>query len=129
MLSPCSNIFKRFISHCFAFKVMHVSYQNKQTDKPNISIYKFGLPVCLFVCLFVSNKRQNGWTDRAHFFCGTSRDPREGWSNFQKFASIKILFLKILKIHKIFFVFVLQFTHRDHVHNGNGRWARSGLIA
>ena len=24
------------------------------------SIYKFGLSVCLFVCLFVSNKRQNG---------------------------------------------------------------------
>ena len=24
-----------------------------------LSIYKFGLSVCLFVCLFVSNKRQN----------------------------------------------------------------------
>jgi len=24
------------------------------------SIYKFGLSVCLSVCLFVSNKRQNG---------------------------------------------------------------------
>ena len=34
------------------------------------SIYKFGLSVCLFV----SNKRQNGWTDRAHIFCGISRD-------------------------------------------------------
>ena len=34
---------------------------------------------CLFfVCLFVSNKRQNGWIDRAQIFCGTSRDPREG---------------------------------------------------
>ena len=30
------------------------------------------------VCLFVSNKRQNDWSDRAQFFCGTSRDPREG---------------------------------------------------
>ena len=39
-----------------------------------ISIYKFGLSVCLFV----SNKRQNGRTDWAQFFCGTSRDPREG---------------------------------------------------
>ena len=29
--------------------------------------------VCLFVCLFVSNKRQNGWTDRAKLFCETSR--------------------------------------------------------
>ena len=34
---------------------------------------------CLSVCLFVSNKRQNGWTDRAHIFCGTSRDPRKGF--------------------------------------------------
>ena len=32
------------------------------------SIYK-GLSVCLSVCLFVSNKRQNGWTDRAQIFC------------------------------------------------------------
>ena len=48
----------------------------------SISIYKFGLSVCLFVCLFVgmfvSNKRQDGWTDQAHIFCGTSHDPREG---------------------------------------------------
>ena len=44
------------------------------------------------VCLFVSNKRQNGWTDRAQFFCGTSRDHREvyEWSKFQIFVSIKI---------------------------------------
>ena len=38
------------------------------------SIYKFGLSVCLFV----SNKRQKGWTDRAQIFCGTSRDQKEG---------------------------------------------------
>ena len=38
------------------------------------SIFKFGLSVCLFV----SNKRQNGRTDRAQIFCGTSREPREG---------------------------------------------------
>ena len=45
----------------------------------NSSIYKFGLSVCLFfVCLFVSNKRQNGRTDRAQVFCGSSRDPKEG---------------------------------------------------
>ena len=36
------------------------------------------LDVLVFVCLFVSNKRQNGWTDRAQIFCGTSREPREG---------------------------------------------------
>ena len=32
------------------------------------SIYKFGLSVCLFVCLFVSNKRKNDRTDRAQYF-------------------------------------------------------------
>ena len=64
--------------------------------------------VCLSVCLFVSNKRQNGWTDRAQIFCGTSRDQREGlWmikiSNicFNQ-NSISIKFFKILKIHEIF---------------------------
>ena len=60
------------------------------------------------VCLFVSNKRQNGWTDRAQIFCGTSRDPREGlWmikvSNICLHQnSIFIKFLKILKIHEFF---------------------------
>ena len=81
-----------------------------QTDKMTyrqekyISIYKFGLSVCLFV----SNKRQNGWTDRAQIFCGTSHDHRKGlWmikiSNICLHQnSIFIKFLKILKIHEIF---------------------------
>ena len=43
-----------------------------------ISMYKFGLSVCLSVCLFVSNKRQNGWTDRVQILCVTSRDHKEG---------------------------------------------------
>ena len=66
-----------------------------------LSIYKFGLSVCLFVFLFVSNKRQNGWTDRAQIFSGTSRYPREGlWiikiSNICLHQnSIVITFLKI----------------------------------
>ena len=62
---------------------------------------------CLSVCLFVSNKLQNGWTDRAQIFCGTSHDHREGlWmikiSNIclhQNSIIIKILI--ILKIHEI----------------------------
>ena len=73
------------------------------------SIYKFGLSVFLSVfCLFVSNKRQNGWTDRAQIFCGTSRDSREGlWiikiSNICLHQnSIVIKFFKILKIREIF---------------------------
>ena len=34
--------------------------------------------VCLGVCLFVSNKRQNGWTDRAQTLRGISHYPRVG---------------------------------------------------
>ena len=66
------------------------------------------MSVCLSVCLFVSNKRQNGWTDKAQIFCGTSRDPREGLWMIEILNiclhqnSIFIKFLKILKIHEIF---------------------------
>ena len=92
-----------------------------------ISIYKFGLSVCLFV----SNKRQNGWTDRAQIFCGTSRDPREGlWiikiSNICLHQnSIVIKFFKILKIREIFcenprIIFVLFYdVHKENLFTTN----------
>ena len=78
------------------------------------------------VCLFVSNKRQNGWTDRAQIFCVASMDSREGvWiikiSNICLHQnSIVIKFLKILKIREIFcenprIIFVLFY----HVHKEN----------
>ena len=44
---------------------------------PCIYIYFACLSVCMLVCLFVSNKRQNSWTDRAQILCGTLHDPRE----------------------------------------------------
>ena len=81
------------------------------------SIYKFGLSVCLSVCLFVSNKRQNGWTDRAQIFCGTSHDPREGFwmikfskiclhqnSIFENFENPRICFWKSAKFFFMLFV-------------------------
>ena len=58
-----------------------------------------------FTCLFVSNERQNGRTDRARFFwelaClqGRFKDDRI-FKNFLAFN--KIRFMKVLKIH-IFF--------------------------
>ena len=79
------------------------------------------------VCLFVSNKRQNGWTDRAQIFCGTSRDPTEGlWmikisNTCLHQNSISIKFFKILKIHKIFcenprIIFVLFYdVHKENM--------------
>ena len=59
------------------------SFNSQKTSY--LSIYNFSLSVCLFV----SNKRQNGRTDRANIFCGISgvqwRFMNYGWSNFQKF--------------------------------------------
>ena len=59
-----------------------------------------------------------------------------GWSNFQKFASNKIRFLIIFKIHDFFMksanfivCFVLQYTQREHVYYWNRRWARRALKA
>ena len=110
----------------------------------NKSIYKFGLSVCLsvslFVFLFVSNNRQNGWTDQPQIFCGTSRDSREGlWvikiSNICLHQnSIVIKFFKILKIREIFcenprIIFVLFYdVHKKNmftINLGDGREAPS----
>ena len=67
----------------------------KISNEPNVSYLYINL-ACLFVCPFVSNKRQNRWTDRAQILCGISRDPREGlWM---------IKFSKISKINEIFFI-------------------------
>ena len=38
----------------------------------------YSLSGCLFVDMFVSNKRQNGRIDRSQILCGTSRDLMEG---------------------------------------------------
>ena len=38
---------------------------------------------CLFVCLFVYDKRQNGRTDRARILCVTSHDPRKALCNIK----------------------------------------------
>ena len=73
-----------------------------------LSIYIYIL--CFSVCLFVSNKRQNGWTDRVHFFLPQGRfmDDRI----FKKFASNKIRILKILKIHEFFCYCFTVYTMR-----------------
>ena len=96
------------------------------------SIYKFSFSVCLFV----SNKRQNGWTDRAQIFWGILRDPREGlWIiKFSKICLHQNSFFENFENPRIFCFksanfFILQCTQWEHVNNGNGRWARSALIA
>ena len=82
---------------------------------------------CLSVCLFVSNKCQNGWTDRAQIFCGTSRDPREGLWMIEILNiclhqnSIFIIFWKFWKSTKFFcenprIIFVLFYdVHKENM--------------
>ena len=84
-----------------------ILYSIKQKQKKSLWIFQIFFRVyfaCLSVCLFVSNKRQNSWTDPAQI-C----DPREGWSNFQKLASNKIWILNILKIHETLFIKSVKF--------------------
>ena len=102
--------------------------------KFSLSIFYMYVYCCLLfivVCLFVSNKRQNGWTDRAQIFCGTSRDSREGlWiikiSNMCLYQnSIVIKFFKILKIREIFcenprIIFILFYdVHKENMFRTN----------
>ena len=59
--------------------------------------------VCLGVCLYPINVK-TAEPIRPNFVVGPRVTPGKvyGLSNFKKFASIKILFLKILKIYEIF---------------------------
>ena len=68
------------------------------------SIYKFGLSVCLSVCFYPINVK-TAEPIGPKFFVGhhVILGKVYGWLNFQKFASIKIRFLEILKIHEFFF--------------------------
>ena len=87
----------------------------------HISIYKFGLSVCLSVCLYPINVKT------AELFCVTSRDHREGlWmikiSNIFLLQNlIFIKFLKIMKFHEIFcetprIIFVLFYdVHKENM--------------
>ena len=76
------------------------------------------------VCLFVSNKRQNGWTDRAQIFVGHLGTPGKVYEFSNTCLhqnSISIKFFKILKIHEIFcenpqIIFVLFYdVHKENM--------------
>ena len=95
-----------------------------------LSIYKFGLSICLFVCLSVCSYPINVKTAEPiwpKFFVGhlgTTGKVYE-WSKFQIFVShqnsIVIKFLKILKIREIFcenprIIFVLFYdVHKENL--------------
>ena len=95
----------------------------------HLYIYVLCLSVCLLVCPFVSNKLQNGWTDRAQFFWnltwpqGRFMDDRI----FTNLLLIKLDFWKFWKstilIIREFFCFVLHCIQRENVFKWNRRWA------
>ena len=90
----CQNINRYFHSVCesvfITFKTISKSWNCK-----SIYIYIY----TLLVCLFVSNKHQNGWTDRAQILGWTSHDPMEGCLDFKKV--IPIFFLIFVKFWKL----------------------------
>ena len=69
------EVLKCTIKECQPIRSSRLAnYSWHKYERKSLSIYKFGLSGCLFV----SDKRQNGWTDQAQIFCVTSRDHREG---------------------------------------------------
>ena len=116
---------------CFFSRVSQIKSLNKVLILYHLQDYLYINLACLsvwvFVWLFLSNKRHNGWTDRGQIFCETSRDHREGlWmikiSNICLHQnSIFIKLLKILKIQEIFcenprIIFVLFYdVHKENM--------------
>ena len=105
-----------------------------------INVHLYIYFTCLswrLVCLFVSNKRPNGWTDRAQILCRTSHDYREGlWIIKSLKISLQrnLLFIKFWKSTNCFLwnprtFFYSVAIQRESVHNWNRRWARSALKA
>ena len=119
--------------------LLHILWM--ETIVLTLAVYLYTLLVWVSVCLFVSNKRQNGWTDRAQIFCGTSRAHREGLWMIKILNiclhqnSIFIKFLKILKIHEIFcenprIIFVLFYNvHKENMFTINLEDGRSSSIS
>jgi len=77
--------------------------------------------------VFVSNKRQNGLTDRVLILCGTSHDPMEGLgcSKLQKICPTVFEFSKILKmreqillIRELFYYCFLLYKEKIEIEDG-----------
>ena len=75
--------------------------------------------VCLFVCLYPINVK-TAEPIGPKFFCGTSRDPREGlWMiEFSKVCLHQNSIFENFENPRIFF---LQSTEREHDHDGDGK--------
>ena len=74
VFSHASGGFLRDESFIINFLITKHMLYSRRFSPMNLYLYI----TCLGVCFFVSNKRQNGLTDPAQIFCGTSHDPGEG---------------------------------------------------
>jgi len=69
-----ANFFLFFFYNFYKEKMFTIKIEDGREAPLMPSIYIRRLSVCLFV----TDKRQNGWIDWAQIFCGTSHNPREG---------------------------------------------------
>ena len=73
---------------------------NEAPCNPVCIMFIYTLLVWVFVCtLFVFNRLQNSWTDRANILCETSHDPREVLLIIKNLPPTKFNF-HFLKIHE-----------------------------
>jgi len=85
------------------------------------SIYVYIYFACLwlfarpFVCPFVSNKRQKGWTDLIQFLCGTSHEKnvfKNVWF-LLNFENARKFFIKSAKFFRYCFILYKEKMLRD----------------
>jgi len=85
------------IFYLFCLFLFHNAYKEKMCNwnrLKSLVIYTY------FACLFVSDKRQNGWTDQAQFLYGTSLDRFIDVQNsiFNKFNKSTTVFYNIREL-------------------------------
>ena len=69
----CKPVFV-FVANCVILRYLHKLHEQNylRKYKKNLFLFIYILFLSMGVCLFVSNKRQNGWTDRIQILCGKS---------------------------------------------------------
>ena len=101
---PKSCLYCNIFTHIFisnSKSVKNLFIRNVKNLYLNLACLSVWVSVCLYP-INVKTAEPIG----PKFFVGSSVTPGQGyeWSNFQKFASIKIRFKIFLKIHEIYFI-------------------------
>ena len=65
---------------------------------------------CLSVCFFLSNKRQNGWTDQTQILCGTLGPWEDLWMIKISKISLQKIWLSLNLVNPRTFLFDLVFV-------------------